>query len=67
MMTTAWEATNWWQYVVYGSSLINALMALLIYKVKALQVHPMKVVFWIMICDSLCLWMEASYNEICNK
>ena len=42
-------------------------MAFIIWKIPALQVHPMKIIFWIMIFDSVTIWTEASYNEICSK
>lgn len=42
-------------------------MALIIWRIPALQVHPMKIIFWIMILDSITIWEEASYNEVCKK
>lgn len=65
-MTNAWDDTEWFQYVVYGSSLMYAFMALLIWRIKDLQVHPMRLVMYIMICDSLVLWAEAAHNQICK-
>jgi len=35
-MTNAWDNTEWFQYVVYGSSLMYAVMAFLIWKIKDL-------------------------------
>ena len=61
-MTNAWDDQVWFQYVVYGSSLMYAVMAFLIWKIKDLQVHPMRLVMYIMICNSFVLWSEAAHN-----
>lgn len=61
-MSDAWDNSVWFKYIIYGSSLMYALLAFFICKIKKLQVHPNQLNMYIMICNSIVLWSEAAHN-----
>jgi len=65
-LTTLLDNSQIWIFVVYGGAVINAIFFFLMWRIKELQVHPMKLFMYIMAADSLVLSQYSMSLNVCK-
>ena len=64
--TNEFDNDFWFQSLGLVSVLINVFFFVAIWRIKELQVHPLKIFMWITACDATILFMSPSSVNVCR-
>ena len=64
--TDHFDNEHWFHYLGYASALVNVLFFAAIWRIKELQVHPMRLLMYITVCDASLLVVQQGNLAICD-